>query len=189
MTFRVTPTNVLDVVRELVDQIDVLKRQTGTVKQNTIRLGDWVLEAVDDSLVRMTNLVSGEESYIGGVGDGGGDTIVTQTIVPEFPPFCVGGVVRIAFGNPIRTNVYTVPTDITITTIVATIASVGGGNGGIVFTLTKNGSLYYTSPTITGNKTVLSGLNLPFAADDDVYLSVTDDGDGDSTGFQVMFRR
>lgn len=188
MTVRNVDSNLVQIIRDLQEEVKQLKGNVGATRLNSIRLDNWVLEAVDDSLVKMTNLATGEESYIGGVG-GGGDTInnIEQTVVPEFPPFCVGGVVRIAFGNPIRTNIYTVPNDITISTIIVTIASPGSGNGGFVFTLTQNGTIVYTSPACFGNKTVLS-VSLAFVADDDIYMSIPNDGDGDSTGLQVMLR-
>lgn len=191
MTFRITPSNVLDVVRGLVDELDTLKRQTGTVKQNTIRLGDWVLEAVDDSLVKMTNLVTGEESYIGGVSDGGTTTTdgpSTIMVIPDFPPFVISGVLKNNFGTTIKTNAYVVPYDMTVGKIVTTVAITSATSGqGPTYRIYQNGGIVYTSPEITTNYAEAE-VSLTFAANDVVFLECHDSGAGDSIGLTVMLR-
>jgi hypothetical protein len=69
MTFRGTTTTSLDVIRDLIDDVDALKRQVGSIKQNTIRLGDWVVEMESDTVIKTTNLSTGAVSYIGLPGD------------------------------------------------------------------------------------------------------------------------
>lgn len=185
MTFRVTPQNSLDVIRSLVDEVELIKRQVGTTKQNTIRLSNWVLEAIDDSLVKMTNLVTGEESFIGGVGDGGGDVVTNVTF--EFPPFVVAGVIRGAFGTSIKTNVYTVPYDVTSLRIISTIASLSPNPGDTIsFSIVQNGVVVFTSPAQSTNKEVYDFVNT-FAADDEVYMTV-DATNSSHIGLTVMIR-
>lgn len=65
MTFRGTTNTTLDVVRNLIDEVDTLKRQVGSIKQNTIRLSDWVIEMENDTVIKTTNLTTGIVSYIG----------------------------------------------------------------------------------------------------------------------------
>jgi hypothetical protein len=188
MTYRGTTNTSLDVIRDLIDEVNELKRQIGSVKQNTIRLGDWVLEAVDDSLVKMTNLVTGEESFIGGVG-GGGQTVINQTVVQDFPPFVVGGVVRMSFNNPIKTNVYVVPYDVAISKILTTVAVTATG-AGLQYRIYQNGVVVHTSPNITANFTE-TAVSLAFAEGDVVYMEVfqiNGNSDEDILGLTVMLR-
>lgn len=189
MSYRGVNQSALDLIRDLKDEIEVLKRQVGSVKQNTIRLGDWVLEAVDDSRVRMTNLVTGEISYIGGDGSGG-DTIInniSQNVVAEFPPFVCGGVIRGSFGNTIKTNVYIVPNDITINRIITTLAITTAENDGPAYRIYRNGVIVYTSSHILTNY-VSDSVAIPFFKDDVVYMEIHDTGDGDSVGLTSMLR-
>ena len=65
MTFRGTTTTSLDVVRDLIEEVEKLKRQVGSIKQNTIRLSDWVVEMESDTVIKTTNLTTGAVSYIG----------------------------------------------------------------------------------------------------------------------------
>ena len=65
MSFRGTDPNLQAYLRGLEDRLRRVERGTGQVRQNTIRLGNWVLEAEGDSYVKMTNLVTGAESRVG----------------------------------------------------------------------------------------------------------------------------
>jgi hypothetical protein len=186
MTFRVTSSNVLEVVRGLVDEIDVLKRQTGTVKQNTIRLGNWVLEAEADELVRMTNLVTGVVSYVGAnedvtiVDGGGGGAYV------EIPPFSIGGLIRNSFGTvKLRTNSYVMPVDFTSKNLSATLVNLSGA--GPRFRLYHNEASFYVSPVMTSHALNVA-VDFTFAAGDTLYMEVDDDGGGFNAGLSVMLR-
>lgn len=65
MSFRDVDPGLVALIRKLQDEIADLRASVGAVRQNSIRLGDWVLEAIDDEKVRMTNLVTGVETFVG----------------------------------------------------------------------------------------------------------------------------
>lgn len=189
MTVRNVDSNLVQIIRDLQEEVKQLKANQGSVRLNSIRLGNWVLETVDDSLVQMTNLTTGEVSYIGGVSDGEGGGTVTQYIVPDFPPFVIGGVIRMSFNNPIKTNVYVVPYEVTITKIITTLAVTATG-AGLQYRIYRNGVVAHTSPNITANFTE-SAVNLAFAAGDVVYMEmfqINGNSNEDLLGLTVMLR-
>lgn len=67
MSYRQTDENLVEILRRMRSEVDELLIATGSVRQNTIRLGDFVLEAEDDTKVKMYNLETGKKSYVGRV--------------------------------------------------------------------------------------------------------------------------
>lgn len=65
MSFRQTDPNIIAIIRSLEADIRALKAQLGSTRQNSIRLGNWVLEAESDEKVRMTNVKTGKVTYVG----------------------------------------------------------------------------------------------------------------------------
>lgn len=187
MTFRITPQNSLDVIRNLVDEVERLKRQIGTVNQNTIRLGNWVLEAEADELVKMTNLVTGAVSYVGANAE---STTVVESgegAYVEIPPFSLGGLLRNAFGSVnMRTNTYIMPVDFSVTTLSSTLVNLS--SSGPTFALYNNGVAVYTSPALSANEMTVT-VDLAFVEGDILYVEVTNDGDGFNAGLSVMLRQ
>lgn len=184
MSYRGANLTAVDILRNYKDELDRLKLDQGTTKQNTIRLGNWVLEAEADELVKMTNLITGVVSYVGANADttvveGGGAYV-------EIPPFSFGGLIRNSFGTVnMRSNTYTMPVDFTSTTMSITLAN--AAEEGIVFDLYQNDVVAYTSPTITADIKI-EDLDLEFLTDDALYVEITEDGSGFNAGLSVMLR-
>lgn len=65
MSFRDVNQTGLDVVRQMKDDIDQNERDTGSVRQNTIRLGQWVIGA-NGAVITFTNTVTGKQHFFGG---------------------------------------------------------------------------------------------------------------------------
>lgn len=187
MTIRNIDQNLVQMIRDLQEEVRLLKSNVGSTRLNSIRLGNWVLEAIDDSLVKMTNIETGEESYIGGVSEE--TSSGPQYILQEFPPFSIGGMIQVAFNSPIRTNVYIVPYEQEITSVVTTLAltSYTGGTGPS-FRIYNNGEVIYTDGPISDNYTT-TDFGYTFETDDVVYMEVHNSGAGDSIGLSVMLRR
>lgn len=65
MSFRGGDQNAVELIRSLSERVTQLERQTGARRQNTMHLNDWVIEAEADTRVKMTNLKTKAETYIG----------------------------------------------------------------------------------------------------------------------------
>lgn len=65
MSFRGVDKDFGSLIRGLQDQINEIKRNTGKAKQNTLRLGNWVLSAEEDTRIAMTNLITKKTTYVG----------------------------------------------------------------------------------------------------------------------------
>lgn len=65
MSVRHVDQNILDLIRSLQEEVKSIRATLGATRVNSIRLGNWVLEAEADELVRMTNLATGAVSYVG----------------------------------------------------------------------------------------------------------------------------
>jgi hypothetical protein len=67
VSYRASKQDIVSILKGMIQEVRGLKEATGSVRQNTLRLGDFVLEAEDDTKVKMTNLGSGVQSYVGRV--------------------------------------------------------------------------------------------------------------------------
>jgi hypothetical protein len=186
MSYRRPDQNAIDLIRSLTERVEQIERGTGTVRQNTIRMGQWVLEAVDDALVKMTNLTTGVESYIGAPSEGG-----LRVAVGELPPFVFGGVVRNAFTlNNMATGKYVVDGGGTIARVDVTLGDLdtAGVNSGPRFIIkTERQGTVFASPRITTNLWSTAS-NLVFLDRDVVWAEILDHGRGDSVNLTVMLR-
>lgn len=186
MTVRNVDSNLVQIIRDLQEEVKQLKANQGSVRLNSIRLGNWVLETVDDSLVKMTNLTTGLVSYIGAPGEGGGTAEGGDGAYVEVPPFSFGGIVRNAFSTVLmRTNVYEMPVTFEVTQIVATLVNRSGA--GPIFRLYRNDVIVFTSTSLSADRTVFQP-TFTLEAGDQLYVEVSDDGSGFNTGLQVMLR-
>lgn len=188
MTIRNVDQNLVQMIRDLQEEVRLLKSNVGSTRLNSIRLGNWVLEAVDDSLVKMTNITTGEESYIGGVGGGEGSSGDTY-ILHEFPPLSIGGVLVSAFGATVKTNLYIVPYAQEITKVVTTLAVVGTGSTHPRYRIYCNGEIIFTSSAVSTNYSTVD-FSYSFNEDDVVYMDLEPTtGNGTAIGLSVFLRR
>lgn len=65
MSFRGVDQNLAGLIRSMTDRLTRLEKQVGQIRQNTIRMGQWVIEADGDKRLKMTNLETGEVTYVG----------------------------------------------------------------------------------------------------------------------------
>ena len=65
MSFRGGPQDVFQLIRSIEDRLALLERNGPRTKQNTVRLGNWVIEADGDKKLKMTNLDTGIVTYVG----------------------------------------------------------------------------------------------------------------------------
>lgn len=65
MSFREVDPDLVKIILELQKDISELQAGLGKTRQNTVRLGDYVLEAESDEHVKMTNVRTGDVSYVG----------------------------------------------------------------------------------------------------------------------------
>lgn len=65
MSYREVDPNIVSLIKSLQADIEFLKNQIGKTRQNSIRLGNWVLEAESDEKVKMTNVKTGVVTYVG----------------------------------------------------------------------------------------------------------------------------
>lgn len=90
MSFRQTNENIVDMLRQMRGDVDELISQHGRVRQNAVRLGNFVLEAEADTKVKMRNLETGVQSYVGRVvcdcGGGGGCIPIGDPLSIRNPP-------------------------------------------------------------------------------------------------------
>jgi hypothetical protein len=143
MSFRSVDGNIADVIKSLQSQINELRNGVGATRQNTIRLGDWVIEAITDHRLKMTNTVTKEISYAGGPS--------------ELPPFSHGGALTAADSSD-----YPVPFDCTVLELAVTLRTLDAETA---FSLIVNGAVVYSSPVITANYLVIP-VNIPLNKDD-----------------------
>lgn len=184
MSFRGPDQNIFDIIRTLQERVDLLERGTGSVRQNTIRMGNWVLEPIDDALVKMTNLVTGIESYIGAPSD------TTSNLVAELPPLSFGGLIRNNFVDDMSSLIYPIEGTGTVNTIDVTLKNLdsAGINTGPTFKIWVDGVGVYTSPRITTNYIRLTGMALTLVSGSQVYATINDDGIGDAIGLTIVMR-
>lgn len=65
MSFRGDDQNLIHQFRALKLEVEKLKKNQGAQRQNTVRLGNWVIEAEADRKLMMRNVDTGETSYVG----------------------------------------------------------------------------------------------------------------------------
>jgi prefoldin subunit 5 len=65
MSYRSIDPDIAEIIKQLRTEIESLRAQIGAIRQNSIRLGNWVLEAVEDEKVKMTNVKTGAETFVG----------------------------------------------------------------------------------------------------------------------------